>query len=399
MAGPGESAGRPGEQDGRLDVFLERGEYKAPHRGPSARQRRGRLGVPAFTELSGQDRRCWSSRSSSRPTLDDFQQRSYWIKMNEPRRVVLEAAGRNLADLRLWRDGQWLVDATPAIERLQPKVGRPLLACRLATELEPGLYLVTAYGGPAQPWAEESDAHPFYMRFGLPRLPEAGRRRFAVSPFGIDRYLVPGRANYFRLELPEAVPATLRAGDLDPSNRSRLPGNGERSRRRACPRSRSWTFRTRTCRALDQRTRPPPTASSPSRARPARPTCSSSSTAAASTRSAPTAPTASRRSIPAIRRTPWTRPRCSCAAATRQPLRDDVVELDAKTAWTRRANLLAPLTVFLRVKDAGRYEVLLEGPEARARIEPFFTWRPHATKPRRFAAAAASGTSTPASTS
>jgi hypothetical protein len=53
-----------------------------------------------------------------------------------------------------------------------------------------------------------------------------------------------------------------------------------------------------------------------------------------------------------------------------------VVELDGRTAFTRRANLLAPLTLFLRVKEAGPYEVLLEGPEARARIEPFLTWRP-----------------------
>ena len=36
--------------------------------------------------------------------------------------------------------------------------------------------------------------------------------------------------------------------------------------------------------------------------------------------------------------------------------------------------------MFLRVKEAGRYEVLLEGPEARARIEPFLTYRPERYK-------------------
>ena len=91
-------------------------------------------------------------------------------------------------------------------------------------ELEPGLYLVTAYGGPAQPWAEEAEAHPFYMRFGLPRLPEAGRRRFTVSPFGIDRYRVPGAATYFRLELPEARPATPARGHLRSRAALRRPG-------------------------------------------------------------------------------------------------------------------------------------------------------------------------------
>src|SRR2546425_13350508 len=33
-----------------------------------------------------------------------------------------------------------------------------------------------------------------------------------MSPFGADRWLVPGDASYFRLELPEARPATLRVG-------------------------------------------------------------------------------------------------------------------------------------------------------------------------------------------
>ena len=65
----------------------------------------------------------------------------------------------------------------------------------------------------------------------------------------------------------------------------------------------------------------------------------------------------------------------------REPMREQVVELDGKTLFTRRANLLAPLTLFLRVKEAGRYELLLEGPEARGRIEPFLTWRPQRYQP------------------
>src|SRR5207237_8101545 len=97
--------------------------------------------------------------------LDDFAQRSYWIEVSERRPVALEAAGRNLADLRLWKDGGWLVDAEPAIEAAQPVVGQPLRICRLSPKLEPGLYLLTAYGGVGQPWAEESRLHPFQLRF------------------------------------------------------------------------------------------------------------------------------------------------------------------------------------------------------------------------------------------
>src|SRR5207247_6963431 len=90
--------------------------------------------------------------------------------------------------------------------------GRPMLVCRLAADLNPGLYQLTAYGGVSQPQAEESAEHPLHLRFGIPRLAAVGRRRFTVSPFGADRWLVPGDASYFRLELPEARPATLRVG-------------------------------------------------------------------------------------------------------------------------------------------------------------------------------------------
>ncbi|HEY6548267.1 MAG TPA: hypothetical protein VI589_10185, partial [Vicinamibacteria bacterium] len=215
MAGPRERAGRAGEEDGRLDVFLERGEYRLLTEGHPRASGEARLAARGFDELSGPQPSLLVETKLVEASLDDFQQRSYWLVVKERRRVVLEAAGRNLSDLRLWRDGQWLVDAAPRIERIEPRTGRPLLACRLATELEPGLYQVTAYGGPPQAWAEEGDAHPLFLRFGLPRLPEAGRRKFTLGPFGIDRYLVPGAASYFRLELPEARPATLRAATFD----------------------------------------------------------------------------------------------------------------------------------------------------------------------------------------
>src|SRR5204863_9009003 len=70
--------------------------------------------------------------------LDDYEQRSWWLEVKERRRVILEAAGRNLADLRLWTNGSWLVDAEPAREVVAAQPGRPRLVCRLARDLNPG---------------------------------------------------------------------------------------------------------------------------------------------------------------------------------------------------------------------------------------------------------------------
>ena len=133
--------------------------------------------------------------------------------------MFLEAAGRDLRDLRLWRDGTWLEDAAPRCGLRQPVVGQPVLDCQLAVTLEPGLLRLTAYGGKAQPWAEaeggdSGQAHPLFLRWGVPTLPDSGRRRFVISPFGSDRYLAPPATNFFRIELPGSGTASLRAGNV-----------------------------------------------------------------------------------------------------------------------------------------------------------------------------------------
>ncbi|MEA2603253.1 MAG: translocation and assembly module TamB [Acidobacteriota bacterium] len=211
MAGSLGRAGEAGTESGRLDLFLDRGQYQV--RVESAKKGTGKVKVQA---RSFQDRDTAAPRLVEtrlvQATLDDLEQVSFWLEIGERRGVRLEAAGRSLADLRLWRDGSWLEGVEPQCQQIQPVVGQPLWRCRLAAVLEPGLYLLTAYGGIAQPWSEGSDEHPLYVRWGEPRLPESGRRRYVVSPFGEDHFLLPDNVNFFRVELPEARPAALAVG-------------------------------------------------------------------------------------------------------------------------------------------------------------------------------------------
>ena len=53
------------------------------------------------------------------------------------------------------------------------------------------------------------------------------------------------------------------------------------------------------------------------------------------------------------------------------PMEVGVIPLDGRTGWARRANLLDPLTVFLQVKEAGKYTIQSKGTPARFRLEPF----------------------------
>jgi uncharacterized protein len=218
MAGPSPVAGEPGKQDGRLDLLLDRGSYKAVMFTPEGSSDHAALRVDPFRELSGATPPLLVELKPVVSDLDDLTQRSWWLDVPKRRSVTIEAAGRYLADLRLWKDGTWLVDAAPAETSVEPEPGRPLAVRQLVATLEPGLYLVTAYGGPGAAWAKGADAKPLYLRFGIPTLAEAARTHQLTSPFGVDRFLVPKPANRFRLQLDAPDTAALTVSPYNPAN-------------------------------------------------------------------------------------------------------------------------------------------------------------------------------------
>lgn len=386
MAGPGELRGEAGERDGRLDAFLDRGEYKIVAFSHAKGTGKARLETHGFRERNPASPLLVELKPVE-GALDDFEQISYWLEVKQRGRVVLDAAGRNLADLRLWANGNWLVDAAPVTEVVEPRPGQPLLACRLSADLEPGYYLLTAYGGVSQPWAEDSGEHPFHLRFGIPRLPTVGRQRFTVSPFGTDRWLLPGKATYVRLELPEARPASLSVGLYDEMRPFDAEGSqvtisknslvsvaetevGQTSRDRAVTVTveagqpyvlqhfdlgqpfwcggRFWElerggkFWVSTVHSGD-------------------PQDSIDATAIVTRVD--------------LRKPEWTHV---------EPFLAQVVELAPERSWVRRCNLLDPLTLFLHVPKLGKYEVRSRGTAARFRIEPFLTYKPEHYEPPPF---------------
>src|SRR5436190_6816726 len=211
VSGPGPVSGIPGESDGRVEGFLDHGEYRVIMRGHEKGQGDARIEARTFKELSQGQPALLTDLATVSTTLGDFEQRSWWIHVPERRNVAIEVAGRALGDLRLWRDGQWLVDAAPDRTLLSPEDGKPLAVLRLAPQLEPGLYLLTAYGGPPEPWAREDGSSPLVVRMGLRELAEAHRQRHVMGALGIERYIVPGSAGFFGVEVDES-PASIGVG-------------------------------------------------------------------------------------------------------------------------------------------------------------------------------------------
>jgi uncharacterized protein YecT (DUF1311 family) len=234
MAGPGPVEGVAGESDGRVDAFLDRGQYKILLQASEQGSGDAALSVHPFAELNGPEIPRLPEIRRIDTDLGDYQQRSYWVEITSRRVVAIEAAGRNLTEMRLWRDGNWLVDATPVVDQVEPEPGKPLAVRRMVTTLEPGLYLLSAYGGPDLPWAKTSDAHPLHLRMGIPTLADAGRQAFTASPFGLDRYLVPASANFFRIELPEAEAAEIDVRDYS-EDQAFDPGEGASVTKKSVP--------------------------------------------------------------------------------------------------------------------------------------------------------------------
>ncbi len=203
MMGPADIAGEAGVRDGRVDAFFEAGTYKIVTR--SHKDGRGTvdLSVRSFKEINQPQAPLLIEYKPIDATLEDCQQMSYWLEIKERRFVYIEAEGRDLADVRLWQDGTWLLDVTPDTTVRESVGGRPQTYRAVVADLNPGLYLVTAYGGAPQQWAKETNEHPFHLRYGVPVLPTNSDTLTRLSSFGMDRYFVPKECDFFFLQLQE----------------------------------------------------------------------------------------------------------------------------------------------------------------------------------------------------
>ena len=378
MAGPGKVFGRAGHEDGRLDVFLDRGEYLIVTHSPDQATGEVELDVHAFTELRNEPTQIVERKLVS-THLGDFQQVSYWIHLTERRRVWFEAAGRHLHDLRLWHNGHWLIDARPATEQIEPREGQPLLLCQLAAELNPGLYRLTAYGGLSQPWSEDTHAEgggelPLHLRFGFPQAGKAGRRRLTVSPFGFDRVLIPGEATYVRIELPEARPARLEVRGFSESAPFAGGGShGSINKESLPPVTEVWPGRSdgRHLITVKARAGQPYVLQHFEAGR----TISFKGTGQYYVSSIHSGHPSDSVDATAL----------LVRNDAQKPLAYDVVELDSGTSWSRRANLLDTLSLFLRIEETATYEIHASGgAEARFRIEPFLLSKPSKYEPPPF---------------
>ncbi|MBN1961574.1 MAG: hypothetical protein JW841_11560 [Deltaproteobacteria bacterium] len=273
--------------------------------------------------------------------------------------------------MRIWHEGTWLLDVAPQIVHLSPKEGQPLISCRIATQLNPGLYLITAYGGPSIPWSEESKIHPFYLRFGIPKLASAGRKRFVMSPFGIDRYLVPGTTNYYRLELPEAQTANLLITNYSKNNPFSASGNWSQITKKSIPPVTEVNASSHNGFDLVQ-----------IKANQGQSYVLQQFIRQNSTYLPPgnfwISSVHSGHAIDSVDTTAFIVENTSERGHIR-PLDARVIDLEQKPYWHCNINLLGDLTIFLRASSSThrKYRIVAKGVEANFKIEPYMLYPPH----------------------
>ena len=221
ITGPTDPDGEPGAHDGRLDLLLDRGTYKLRFRGAP-----GATGAAGLTVAPFQDAApaAWLTPDAQiDAALTDLQSRAAWFVVSQDRLVHIEAAGRSLADLRLWRDGRDLAAITADASTIEPTHGHPLRDFQIDQRLPPGTYLITAYGGKPLPWANGDPSQPFHLREGASDALRPGLAAARIGPFGTERYRADGADDTFRLTM--AGPATLtvdgQAAGID--RKSRVP--------------------------------------------------------------------------------------------------------------------------------------------------------------------------------
>jgi len=210
LTGPSDRIGWPGKQDGRIDALLDTGTYKVRAFGDPAASGDTNLTATAFTEAAGAQLAPGYQPVAS--VLRDMQFQAFWLVVTDAAATTrIEAAGRSLAALKLWRDGRDLVVLSEQTGSVAPTPAHPMTDIVLSGNLPPGTYLVTAYGGPKLPWADGAPDEPLYLRTGRSTDLLAGGSSGQVGVFGTEVFDTPPDAARALLILPQPAEMQLSA--------------------------------------------------------------------------------------------------------------------------------------------------------------------------------------------
>ncbi|HEX8704031.1 MAG TPA: hypothetical protein VF815_34685 [Myxococcaceae bacterium] len=199
VRGPFAQSGTVGKSSCELDLLLDAGTYKL--RLNSKRKGKGNvaLSVTPYEELNPTPLRL-EPRREVKQTLKPRQQASYWLRIDKRQPVTLRIAGRHAGDVRLWRTGEWLEPISARDTNPRPRPGMPIHEWWFEPLLEPGVYLLTAYGTNSTQWTQ-SDAEDsgLTVAWSFPMASEDRIAQFTLPETGLVTLEFPNEAGAYFL--------------------------------------------------------------------------------------------------------------------------------------------------------------------------------------------------------
>lgn len=210
VRGPFASAGQPGGASCELDLLLDAGQYKV--RLESSPRGKGQVALAAtpFTKLNATPVRL-APGSGVLTTLKAGQQASFWLSVKERHVPHVRVAGRQAGDVRVWRNGEWIEPVALSHDTFSPTPGQPLHEWWLDSMLEPGEYLVTAYGRDPTTVTGASVDDSLTVDYGFRPGPAERAVPFVLPPSGVAAIEVTtqGLTAVLSLANPPAGPVEL----------------------------------------------------------------------------------------------------------------------------------------------------------------------------------------------
>jgi hypothetical protein len=200
VRGPFEQSGEAGRSNCELDLLLDAGTYKLRLISKSKGTGKAALSVTPYTELNATPLRL-EPRREVKQSLKPRQQASYWLKIDKRQPVTLRLAGRHVGDVRLWRTGEWLEPLSAQDAAPSPRPGMPIHEWWFEAALEPGVYLLTAYGSGSAAWTQSdaADDSGLTVTWGFPLASEDRVATLTLPETGLATLEFPSESSAFFL--------------------------------------------------------------------------------------------------------------------------------------------------------------------------------------------------------
>ncbi|WP_375766865.1 hypothetical protein NR798_34990 [Archangium gephyra] len=212
VRGPFAQSGTAGSANCELDLLLDAGTYKL--RLASLAKGKGTQGkvdlkAVAYTEDNAHPVRLLPEREV-RQVLAPRHQASYWLSLDKRQPVTLRVSGRTAGDVRLWRNGAWLEPVEVRDASTQPRAGQPQYEWWLETTLDPGNYLLTAYGTAPKQWTEGQEDNTLSVAYGFPKAPAERSLTVTLPPWGMSAVELPSGPSALFLSRESSAQSTTR---------------------------------------------------------------------------------------------------------------------------------------------------------------------------------------------